>query len=73
LWLQLFRNHFSVEAFRITEHGRMLFPRAWGRDPCVTFQEPERLEGQTIAFRWWEGYNAALVLIDMILNKLWNE
>src|SRR5699024_9163846 len=48
--MQLSRNRFSVQAFRITEHGRILFPRAWGRDPYLTFQKPERLEGQGDSF-----------------------
>jgi hypothetical protein len=30
---------------RITEHGRFLFPREWGRDPFYTFMPRERNEG----------------------------
>lgn len=35
----------QVNASRITDDGRFLFPREWGRDPLFTFMQRERNEG----------------------------
>lgn len=35
----------SINYTRITDHGRYLFPREWGRDPFFTFLPRERNEG----------------------------
>lgn len=38
-------SQFSINYNHITNHGRYLFPREWGRDPFFTFLPRERNEG----------------------------
>ncbi len=51
----LFFNH-----TRITDAGRFLFPREWGRDPFYTFIPRERNEGfgdvQAYSINWWQHF-----------------
>jgi outer membrane porin, OprD family len=39
------KHQFLTNLTRITEGGRFLFPREWGRDPLLTFMQRERNEG----------------------------
>lgn len=45
--LKLYRNNssLSLNFNHITDQGRFVFPRAWGRDPSFTFLRRERSEG----------------------------
>lgn len=43
--LEFSKWHYSINYNRITDEGRYLFPREWGRDPFFTFMPRERNEG----------------------------
>lgn len=43
---------FSANFNHITQHGRFLFPREWGRETLFTFQKRERQEGLSNSKSW---------------------
>jgi hypothetical protein len=47
----------TLAATKITNRGRFIFPREWGKEPFFTFQKRERTEGSGGATAWLATYD----------------
>lgn len=60
---------FSLNYNHITDDGRFLFPREWGREPLFTFQKRERLEGASDVHAWMVNFTKKISLAnESLLN-----
>lgn len=59
------KHKFYVNYTRITDHGKYLMPREWGRDPFYTFMSRERNEGFANVHALTINHKA-----DLVKNKL---